>query len=644
MRGGGGEPASRAARGAAGGRLVARTWRRRRWPAPSVRCSRADRVTRSGPGALGAAAAGAAEQPDAAQRARRCWCCSAPRAAADDREGAASAAALTRVADEAGAGRPVPRGAAGRPGAAGRAHRLGGVAARRAPADRRGRPAAPVRRRRPRCVGTTRCRRGCSPARCARWRPRSDGDTRRAAGEVRRGLAELGSYQHSFGSLDLRTASAVHGSALARLGPAAGAAATARRPTCWPSSSAAARSRPGCRRCVRPSDPASAELLAAMRRVEEEIRGLEGDPAAADAVAAAAARGLDPAARRSGPAPGSSRGGAVPSTRRRAPPGSGMAAAPDGSVFVSFARDRGRWVAVVARRAADPSGATWRRSRGARAGRAGAGRPRRAGRCRPCPTCCGPPYAAAWTWGWPARRGWCWRRSGCAGRRLVLSCSGDLMLLPWGLLPSRLGRPTSVTPSAAAWLRAQGAGARPAPRVVAIAGPDLRLAEAEAAHGGGLWPGARALRGARGDDRGGLRRARHGRPGARQCTRHGTAPTARCSRRCVSATARSTPTRSIPGAGLAGCVVLSACDAGLATTRPGEEMLGLAQVLLHLASSSVVAAVARVNDEVSAAVHGRRSTASSSQENDVSASLAAAQRESLDCPSPAAFVSYGATW
>ena len=89
--------------------------------------------------------------------------------------------------------------------------------------------------------------------------------------------------------------------------------------------------------------------------------------------------------------------------------------------------------------------------------------------------------------------------------------------------------------------------------------------------------------------------------------------------------------------------MLSACDAGLATTRPGEEMLGLAQVLLHLGASSVVAAVARVNDEVSAlfmeALHRELV-----QENDVSASLAAAQRESLDRPSPAAFVSYGATW
>jgi CHAT domain-containing protein len=36
-------------------------------------------------------------------------------------------------------------------------------------------------------------------------------------------------------------------------------------------------------------------------------------------------------------------------------------------------------------------------------------------------------------------------------------------------------------------------------------------------------------------------------------------------------------------------VVLSACEVGLATIRPGDEPLGLASVLLHLGTRSVVA-------------------------------------------------------
>src|SRR5690349_23823586 len=59
------------------------------------------------------------------------------------------------------------------------------------------------------------------------------------------------------------------------------------------------------------------------------------------------------------------------------------------------------------------------------------------------------------------------------------------------------------------------------------------------------------------------------------------------------------------GEGFAGCVVLSACDAGLATFRPGDESLGLAQVLLQLGAQVVVAAVARVNDEASARLMAR---------------------------------------
>ena len=47
-------------------------------------------------------------------------------------------------------------------------------------------------------------------------------------------------------------------------------------------------------------------------------------------------------------------------------------------------------------------------------------------------------------------------------------------------------------------------------------------------------------------------------------------------------------------------VVLSACELGLATVRPGDEALGLTSVLLHLGTRSVVAGVARVGDEAAA--------------------------------------------
>ncbi len=107
------------------------------------------------------------------------------------------------------------------------------------------------------------------------------GDLPRAATEVRRGLGELGSYQNGFGSLDLRTASAVHGLPLARLG-----LEVAER-TGSPAELFAAVER-GRAISIRlssvgpPTDERTADLLATLRQVEEEARGLEGDPASGE--------------------------------------------------------------------------------------------------------------------------------------------------------------------------------------------------------------------------------------------------------------------------------------------------------------------------------------------------------------------------
>ncbi len=56
------------------------------------------------------------------------------------------------------------------------------------------------------------------------------------------------------------------------------------------------------------------------------------------------------------------------------------------------------------------------------------------------------------------------------------------------------------------------------------------------------------------------------------------------------------------GAIRAGHVVLSACDVGTAQVRPGDEPLGLAHTLLATGVTSVVAAVAPVPDDETAAV------------------------------------------
>jgi len=45
-------------------------------------------------------------------------------------------------------------------------------------------------------------------------------------------------------------------------------------------------------------------------------------------------------------------------------------------------------------------------------------------------------------------------------------------------------------------------------------------------------------------------------------------------------------------------VVLSACDLGMVVSRPGDEVLGMTAALLHAGVDSVLASVARVNDDV----------------------------------------------
>ncbi|QIK68088.1 CHAT domain-containing protein [Nocardioides sp. HDW12B] len=465
------------------------------------------------------------------------------------------------------------------------------------------------------------------------------GDRRRAKVEVRRGLAELGGYQQTFGSLDLRTASAVHGSALARLGLELvlrdGSAAEVL--TFVERARAVSTRLPQVRP---PGDPATAALVARLRAVDEEARSLEGDPTGLET-----ARGLRREAARlqheiRGRAweleGGQGAADAPPRVRRLA-----AAAEADGSVVVSFARHRSSWVAVHL----DGRRAVLTRLGPVAEVAALVARVRADLDAAASPAL--PPLLAravhdSLAAGLARLDALLLAPLDLTGRRLVLSCSGDLMLLPWGLLPSRTGTATSVTPSAAAWLRARE-GRRPSrPRVVAVAGPGLRLAEAEVAEVVGRWEGSRALLGPDATSQRVRQALVEG--DLVHVSAHGRHRSDSPLFSSVRLHDGSLYAHEIdPGAGLAGCVVLSACDAGLATTRPGEEMLGLAQVLLHLGSRSVVAAVARVNDEVSAGVmadlHARLA-----QGKDVSTSLAEAQRESLDRRSPAAFVSYGAAW
>lgn len=464
------------------------------------------------------------------------------------------------------------------------------------------------------------------------------GDRRRAGAEVRRGLAELGSYQNRFGSLDLRTASAVHGVALAKL--QLDLAMADGRPSEVFAGIERARAVSTRLAHVRPpSDERTAELLAELRQVEEEARALAGESGATEQLARMRARisGLQREIRSRA---WEIEGGADAPLRTSARLGPVRAAAGE-RAFATYARHRGRWVVVVAvgsrvellelaavaeidelvrRVRADLDAVTMPRL--------------------PEPILVAIRASIAGTLQRldellvkPLR---------VDGRSLVVSCSGSLVVLPWSLLPSRAGLPMVVTPSATSWLAVQGASRPATVSAVAIGGPDLHLAASEAKQVGAVWNGSTVL--------------------TEQDATVAAAHEALREAHVVHIAAHGTHRQDNPlfssirlvdgqlyayemdaDSHIAPLVALSACEAGLATVRPGDEGLGLTNVLLQLGTQSVLAGVARVRDDVAAEVmlrvhHGMASGM------DSAGALAVAQADCVDAGAPVPFLCFGSSW
>jgi tetratricopeptide (TPR) repeat protein len=464
------------------------------------------------------------------------------------------------------------------------------------------------------------------------------GDRVRAAREVRRGLVELGAQANRFGSLELRTAMAVHGVPLARIGLEI--ADRNRSPAEF--FAAVERGRAISIRLARvgpPTDERTAELLAALRQAEERIRSLDDDPAAVDELARLRARvaGLQRDIRsRAWELEGDPHVAGRDSARIAEVR---LAARAEGTEFATYVAHHGRWTAVLAS--------------GRRARRLDLGTTAEVDelvqRVRADLDALAMPHL-------PAMLADAVRRSldaelqrldelllgplGVDGMPLVISCGAPLSLLPWSLLPSRAKLPVVVTPSATAWLRAQASSQRTgAPRVAAVAGPGLRRAEDEARRVQASWPGAQLLVGdaATTDtvrsvltDTDVVHVAAHG-------THQQDSPLF-SSVRVVDGPLYAYELEA--GERPAPCVVLSACEAGLATVRPGDEGLGLTSVLLHLGSRSVLAGVARVRDDVAARVMEDVHRSMAAGTGSAAALAEALAREDDVAP----FVAFGASW
>ena len=222
---------------------------------------------------------------------------------------------------------------------------------------------------------------------------------------------------------------------------------------------------------------------------------------------------------------------------------------------------------------------------------------------------------------------------------IVLLPPGRLASLTWADLPSFRGRPLAIAPSASTWLNAHARFVAVPGRVVAVAGPGLQRADSEVAAVAEVWPGCLVLNGAEAR----VERFLAAISGAQlvHVAAHG-----RHQRQSPLFSSIRLADGPVVGYDLdlvtdpPQQVVLSACDLGQATVRPGDEALGLTRALLHSGASTVISGVSKVSDSAAERLmtdYHRRLAAGSTPAYALADSLAAA-----DDPMP--FACFGAGW
>lgn len=233
------------------------------------------------------------------------------------------------------------------------------------------------------------------------------------------------------------------------------------------------------------------------------------------------------------------------------------------------------------------------------------------------------------------------RPLGVDGRAVVVP-TAPLAGLPWGLLPSRHGIPTTVAPSLATWVR--GVARVAEPQAAVLAGPGLEHAPEECASVAGVWEtGAPAGTARAADLAGALSSADLVHVAAHGSHRSdsplfssvwlGDGPTFLADLERVGRAASH--------------VVVSACD-GAAGATPGAggtgagATLGLASGLIALGVGSVVASPCRVPDVTAADLmprYHRRLVAGVEVDEALAEAVAA-----CDLPLAGAFVAWGSPW
>lgn len=212
---------------------------------------------------------------------------------------------------------------------------------------------------------------------------------------------------------------------------------------------------------------------------------------------------------------------------------------------------------------------------------------------------------------------------------VVVVPSRILAGVPWLALPPWRGRPVTVAPTAASW--ALGGRVVRHPRVSVLTGPDLPCAALEAATVSACWPAASSA---------GLVEAL-GRDDLVHVAAHGEHRHGNPLFSSLRLAEGQVVAHELEGVPLrASHVVLSACEVGRSTHRPGDQPLGLTATLLSSGVACVVAPVAPVSDELAAQVMGDYHAALS---GGADAATALARATSGDAAA-GAFTCFGAPW
>jgi CHAT domain-containing protein/tetratricopeptide (TPR) repeat protein len=452
-----------------------------------------------------------------------------------------------------------------------------------------------------------------------------------AARRISTGLDELARYQARFGSIDLSTAAALHGRHLAELGIAT--ALDSGKPQRMFAAAEQARAVTNRLPPVRPpEDPHAAELLTELRQTIESLRAVEQDPARSAPLLTRRRELEQQISARAWTRTGAGEAAQVASVEEVL-----ARSAADGATLVMLVQSGASMHAVVAAesrltaRETGPAAPLVELVRRVRADLDVLAQPR-------LPDALRAAVHASYdrslhrldeALGLPATE------------HMVIVSTGVFGQLPWGLLPSLRGVAVTVAPSATAWLRSRTRPGREALEVACVAGPGLLRGEDEASAVAASWPGAGLA----------SRERATGEATAKimstanlvHVAAHGTHQTENPLFSSLRLADGPLFAYELDQSGRAPeHVVLSACELGLATVRPGDEALGLTSVLLRLGSRCVVAGVARVGDEIAAQTMAAYHAELAAGADSASALATALRRNASDRPAP--FVCFGSAW